>query len=186
MPFVRLCHCIAHSPYHHSQSSTNLLPNYLDEANTFPDASSTALLAAVSYRLAQLGLDNSTIGYANSARQAVFAGVDRTTGWLGPVVNPYDWAQPGANSSEAQAFVLMLSAAHRDYVNVTGDTTSGGPSPTNPSGGGTNGGGDGNGNGNGGNQSPQGSASGRAGLVDMARNLIPAMLGLLTVAWHTL
>merc|ERR1712093_27654 len=160
---------ILNSSWNNLNRTNNLLPNYLEEPGTFSDAASTALMAAVSYRLAQLGIDKSTVGYANAARQAVFAGVDTTTGWLSPVVDPYDWSREGSNSAEGQAFVLMLSAAHRDYVETTGDNTSGGDPPS-----------------DGGNNGNTGAASGRNVMVDAARILVPVMLLLLAVASSTI
>lgn len=50
------------------------------------------------------------------ARQAVFANVDATTGWVAPVVNERDWSAQGEHSPEAQSFVLMLQSAYRDYA----------------------------------------------------------------------
>lgn len=79
-------------------------------------------MASVSYRMAQLGLDDSTLKQADIARHAVFAGVDTTTGWLAPVVNPLDWTSEGQESPEGQSFTLLLSAAYRDYNNATGQT----------------------------------------------------------------
>ena len=101
------------------QASTGLLPNYLGE-QTFSDSASTALMAATSYRMAQLGLDNSSVASADIARRAVFANVNTTTGWLSPVVDSTNWAIQASNSSEAQSFVIILSAAYRDYQSVTG------------------------------------------------------------------
>jgi hypothetical protein len=78
-------------------------------------------MAAVSYRLGQMGLDTSTINNAHAARKAVFGSVDQATGWLAPVVDPRDWSREGSESAEGQAFTLLLAAAYRDYVNTTGD-----------------------------------------------------------------
>lgn len=103
------------------QTTTGLLPNYLQSNDTsvaFPDAASTALLAAVSYRLAQMKLDNSTLTQADSARRAVFAAVNTTTGWLSPVVDPYDWSKRSTRSPEGQSFVVILAASYRDYLNT--------------------------------------------------------------------
>jgi len=116
-------------------SNTGLLPNYLGE-QSFPEASSTALMASVSYRMAQLGLDTSTLADADMARHAVFALVDNTTGWLGSVVDPLDWTSQGQESSEGQSFTLLLAAAYRDYNNATVQTA-----PPNGGGGGGGGGG---------------------------------------------
>lgn len=98
-------------------------------------------MASVSYRLAQLGLDTSTVNNAHAARKAVFGAVDTSTGWLTSVVNPRDWSVAGEESAEGQAFTLLLAAAYRDYVNTTNDdgndipiatTTSGSSSAPDP------------------------------------------------------
>lgn len=123
------------------QTTTGLLPNYLGE-DTFSEAASTALMASVSYRMGQLGLDTSTIANAHAARKAVFGAVDPATGWLTSVVNPRDWSAQGEESAEGQSFTLLLAAAYRDYVNTTNDVgddipiatgTSTLPSPTSTS-----------------------------------------------------
>lgn len=87
-------------------------------------------MASVSYRLAQLGLDNSTLQQADIARHAVLSGVDTATGWLNPVVDPLDWSKEGRDSPEGQSFTLLLAASYRDYNNATGQTA-----PANGSGG---------------------------------------------------
>jgi hypothetical protein len=74
-------------------------------------------MAATSYRLAQLGVDNTTLPSADIARRAVFARVNTTTGWLDPVVDPMDWSRQGKESPEGQSFTVILTAAHRDYSN---------------------------------------------------------------------
>lgn len=48
----------------------------------FSDASSTALLAATTYRFAQLGLGEAHLDKAESARQAIQHAID-DDGWLG-------------------------------------------------------------------------------------------------------
>lgn len=111
---------ILQASYAHTNTTTGLLPNYLGE-DTFSEASATALMVAVSYRLGQLGLDSSTIPNAHAARKAVFAAVDPNTGWLTSVVNPRDWSSAGEESAEGQSFTLLLAAAYRDYVATTND-----------------------------------------------------------------
>jgi len=39
-----------------------------------------------------------------------------SNGWLTPVVNPDSYGQQGAQSPEAQAFVVEMHAAWRDWV----------------------------------------------------------------------
>jgi hypothetical protein len=45
-------------------------------------------------------------------------------GWLTPVVNPHSYGVEGNQSAEAQAFVIQLHAAHRDWVLAGSKTTS--------------------------------------------------------------
>ncbi|GAA5886905.1 hypothetical protein JCM6882_009379 [Rhodosporidiobolus microsporus] len=97
-----------------------LLPNYYDAASnsSFSDAAGSALLAATAYRLAQLdpsAVSASTLRKAAIVRVAVNAGVNTTTGWLQPVVDPLSWTEQTATSPESEAFVLLLQAAWRDY-----------------------------------------------------------------------
>lgn len=94
------------------------MPNYYDSASgsSFSDASGSALLAASAYRLAQLTGDTSFVSKADTVRTAVFAAVDRSTGWLAPVVNPLSFKAQANQSPEGEAFVLLLQAAYRDYA----------------------------------------------------------------------
>jgi hypothetical protein len=100
-----------------------LLPNYFlgDSPSNFADAASTALIAASAYRLSVLWGVNKWIPFAESARQELF-GRNSTdelkhfdNGWLTPVVNPYDVGSQGSQSPEAQAFVLELQAAWKEW-----------------------------------------------------------------------
>jgi len=113
---------ILNASYAQIDTATGLLPNYFSASSTFGEASSTALMASVSYRLAQLDIDTSTLRFADTARHAVFERIDGETGWLAPVVNPLDWSRQGEHSSEGQSFTLLLAASYRDYNNVTGQT----------------------------------------------------------------
>jgi len=65
-------------------------------------------------------LFNSGSALAPSNTTASFSGYQHLTtdGWLTPVVNPYSYGKQGKESAEAQAFVLQLHAAHRDWVSV--------------------------------------------------------------------
>ncbi|KAF8301447.1 hypothetical protein DL93DRAFT_2127462 [Clavulina sp. PMI_390] len=112
----------------HQQSSGALL-NYIDgstsSSSVFPDASGTALLAAATFRLASLvyGTSNAptvNIAAAEKARVWVVQQVG-ADGWLknGTMVDPYNWHQSGSRSPEAHSFVLMLTAAYRDWQSAT-------------------------------------------------------------------
>lgn len=70
------------------KQSGNLLPNYYDKSSTFSDSSSSALLAATSFRLATLGLKQTStnLAVASAIRLAVNDKVDTSSGWLQNVV----------------------------------------------------------------------------------------------------
>ncbi|GAA5988508.1 hypothetical protein JCM10908_003595 [Rhodotorula pacifica] len=95
-----------------------LLPNYYDSASGsyFSDASGSALLAASAYRLAQIANDSSFVSKADTVRTAVFAAVSSSTGWVASVVDPLSFKAQASESPEAEAFVLLLQAAYRDYL----------------------------------------------------------------------
>ncbi|GAA5861638.1 hypothetical protein JCM1840_005216 [Sporobolomyces johnsonii] len=101
-------------------SSDNLLPNYMNEASnaTFSDAAGSALISSVAYRLAQLGFEQSAhnLETAGKIRAAVYAGINTTTGWVSPVVNPVGWTEQISASPESLAFVLLLDSAYKAYA----------------------------------------------------------------------
>ena len=104
------------------QHSNGTLFNYIDENNSFGDTSSTALLAAVTYRLATLTGDHSHISAADKAYNLIKSRVD-SKGWLRNTVDPLTFStpsKPGGHSPEGQAFVLLLQAAYRDYKSASG------------------------------------------------------------------
>ena len=63
-------------------------------------------------------LFNTTSAAPNTNGTATLAGYQHLTtdGWLTPVVNPHMYGLEGSESAEAQAFVVQLHAAHRDWV----------------------------------------------------------------------
>ncbi|KAF2107278.1 hypothetical protein BDV96DRAFT_589451 [Lophiotrema nucula] len=109
-----------------------LLPNYLyskDEEPWFDEVAGTALLASTVYRMAVLepqifeGTDSRTkfryLDWAENKRQAVYKSVDPETGVARPAVNPLKHSQREplmTGSPEGQSFVVLLWAAHRDYI----------------------------------------------------------------------
>ncbi|KAI9000936.1 Six-hairpin glycosidase [Trametes punicea] len=100
------------------QHTNGTLYNYIDESDSFADSSSTALLAAVTYRMATLTGNNSHISAANKAYTLIKSSVD-SNGWLLNTVDPETFdtpSQPGSHSPEGQAFVLLLQSAYRDYI----------------------------------------------------------------------
>jgi len=100
---------------------SGLFLNYVDDSSSFEDAASSALLASTVYRLALLTNLHTYIPQADKARQALFASNDTALVhftkdmWLTPVVNPYNIGSEGSESPEAQAFVVQLDAAYRDW-----------------------------------------------------------------------
>ncbi|KAK1232575.1 hypothetical protein PQX77_004286 [Marasmius sp. AFHP31] len=107
---------------------TNVFNNYVDipaglTSDSFPDAASGALLAATTYRLSVLVGDHTFVPQAETIRKTLFTPLANGTythftenGWLQPVVNPHWYSAPGEKSAEGQSFVLMMHAAHRDWV----------------------------------------------------------------------
>ena len=109
------------------QASTGALHNVINDTTTFTDASSTALIASVTFRLAVINGDNSTyISNANAAYDFVSNNID-SDGWLRNTVDPlsfYALLSPNATSPEGQSFVLLLESARRDFqIWVESDAT---------------------------------------------------------------
>ena len=86
-------------------------------------------MASTVYRVSVLKNEHLHIAYAEASRKAISGagnlssmapgnGTQHITpdGWLRPVVNPYNVGQEGERSPEAQAFVLLMQAAWRDWV----------------------------------------------------------------------
>ncbi|KAF4588080.1 hypothetical protein AB1N83_011516 [Pleurotus pulmonarius] len=105
---------------------TNIFPNYasraVNDSGNFYDAAGTALLAATVYRVSLYWGDHSHISFAQRCRETLYADNGNQShinaeGWLQPVVNPHSFGVEGSRSPEAQAFVLDLEAAYRDWVN---------------------------------------------------------------------
>lgn len=108
------------SAWAHQQANGTLF-NHIDEpeSSTFADSSGTALLAAATFRLATFfsTTTSQNIQAAIKARELVMASLDKD-GWLTHVVDPLDWHSAGQKSPEAQAFVITLEAAYRDWQSV--------------------------------------------------------------------
>ncbi|KAF9240271.1 Six-hairpin glycosidase-like protein [Melanogaster broomeanus] len=99
-------------------TSDNLVPDYLVGGPNFGDASSSAALASVAYRVAKLYPNQFGSNYTTAAgniASAVLGGIT-DLGALSPVVDPLQWSQVGLLSTEAQAFALMMLSAMRDYL----------------------------------------------------------------------
>lgn len=119
------------------QDTTNVFPNYADQPASAPgnfyDASSTALLASTVYRASLMLNQHTFVPYAEKSRRTLFGSTSAlptsnatasfdayqhltSDGWLTPVVNPHSYGFEGNESAEAQAFVVQLYAAHRDWI----------------------------------------------------------------------
>jgi len=99
------------------QQENGTLLNYVDQSGSFADSSSTALLAATTFRYSTLTGDTKHDTAAMEALDLVFASID-DGGWLLNTVDPNAWtsrSQPGAHSPEGQSFVLLLAAAWEDF-----------------------------------------------------------------------
>ncbi len=102
-----------------SQHENGTLYNWIDQSDafTFTDTSSTALLGAVSFRLATITGDSVHLPSAHRALKNIKQSVNED-GWLLNTVDPETFnttSLPGQYSPEGQAFVLLLHSAWRDF-----------------------------------------------------------------------
>lgn len=97
-----------------SQKPGSCLPDHPD-LNDFEECAWTTLIAAATYRLAVLTGDESMIPNAQQAFDYIETQISED-GTLTNVVDPFNWSTPANQSPEAQAFVLLLQAAWRDYT----------------------------------------------------------------------
>ncbi|KAJ2915034.1 hypothetical protein MD484_g5402, partial [Candolleomyces efflorescens] len=94
------------------QGRNGTLFNVIDDPQTFGDTASTALLAAVTYRLATITHDFKSIPAANRALVLIQDSIN-ANGWLENTVDPIKFHAlnpKGTYSPEGQAFVLLLYA----------------------------------------------------------------------------
>ncbi|KAH7923342.1 Six-hairpin glycosidase [Leucogyrophana mollusca] len=99
---------------------SDLVPDYITGGPSFGDASASAALASVAYRVATLYPEQFGANYTRTAariRNAVLGGVTNL-GTLSPVVNPLVWNETGLLSTEAQAFGLMMLSAWKDWIGI--------------------------------------------------------------------
>lgn len=95
------------------QGENGTLYNYIDNDLGLSDSSATALLAAVTYRMAISTGVPLYIDHANNATTLVFDSIDGD-GWLLNTVAQFTLGGH-TSSSSAQTFVLLLQSAYRDY-----------------------------------------------------------------------
>jgi rhamnogalacturonyl hydrolase YesR len=102
------------------QQKDGSILNVIDDAASFSDTASTALLASVTYRMAVFNATSAVskpVVAANKALAYVQANID-LDGWVQNAVDPIAFDVPlktGEHSPESQAFVLLLHAAYRDW-----------------------------------------------------------------------
>ncbi|TFY81789.1 hypothetical protein EWM64_g2222 [Hericium alpestre] len=99
------------------QKDKGELYNYIDQDSSFPDSSSTALLAATTFRYISLTQDYTHIVPATRALGWVRKNVDKD-GWLLNTVDPESFSTPsgtGTHSPEGQSFVLLLHSAWKAF-----------------------------------------------------------------------
>ncbi|KAI0052597.1 Six-hairpin glycosidase [Auriscalpium vulgare] len=100
----------------HQQLNGTLL-NTIDVPTSFADTSSTALLAASTFRYAKLTKDVKHIPAALRARDLILKSIDED-GWLQGTVDPEVFSAPslpGEHSPEGQSFVMLLEAAYAAF-----------------------------------------------------------------------
>ncbi|GJJ15871.1 hypothetical protein Clacol_010149 [Clathrus columnatus] len=101
--------------------SDNLIPDYIQGGATFGDASASAALASVAFRVAALNPSVFGKTYTDTASKlynAVLGGIN-DLGVVSPVVDPLSWSQTGLLSTEAQAFAIMMIEAHDTWSSGT-------------------------------------------------------------------
>ncbi|GAA5900416.1 hypothetical protein JCM8208_005356 [Rhodotorula glutinis] len=126
-----------------AQPRTNqgLRHNYLNESSSFGDSSGTAILSAATFRLSLLSRRFSTsavnltspsslaLASAENSYRALVPDRVSSAGVVSPVVDPMSFREQldgvkgdgsGASSPEGGAFVLLLEAARRDWVEENG------------------------------------------------------------------
>lgn len=108
--------------------ASGLLRNYFDDDTWFADCSGTALLAAITFRVAVLEPEmfgKTYVHWALRKLDAVSRCIDEDSGIVRPVVNPLKESQRtplDGVSPEGQAFVVLMYAACRDWK-VANDRT---------------------------------------------------------------
>lgn len=106
------------SNHHHSQGANGTLFNVIDNSTWFPDTAGTAMMASATYRLATHTGDYSLIPFAEKAFQLIKDSIDEE-GRLLDTVDPlsfYEPLRPPMWSPEGQAFVLVLQAAKKEFL----------------------------------------------------------------------
>lgn len=104
--------------------TSHLGHNYINDTSTFLDASGATLIASSVFRLSTLSGKHQYVPNALTYLSSLTAGNISTgpsidsNGWLTPVVDPLTFDKQGKQSPESQSFVLLLDAAHKDWVSA--------------------------------------------------------------------
>lgn len=104
------------------RDETGFLRNYLNDGSWFGEASGTALLSAVAYRMAVFDpamFPQKYIDWADKGRKSM-GPQQGQDGVVVPTVNPLAWKDRNkfyGGSPEGQAFLVNLYTAYRDCVN---------------------------------------------------------------------
>ncbi|GAA5971882.1 hypothetical protein JCM8115_000556 [Rhodotorula mucilaginosa] len=130
--------------------SGGLFHNYMNDSSTFPESSSTAIMIANTYRLALVANlyssaanppSSRSLAAAEASYQALTANNRHisTGGVLSPVTDPMSFTRQLESgdeiSPEGEAFVLLMEAARRDFINNGGkvDSSDGNADSNSPS-----------------------------------------------------
>lgn len=123
----------------------------MNDSSTFPEGSSTAIMIANTYRLALVADVYSSSGASRPASRSLAAAEASyqaltannrhisTRGVLSPVTDPMSFTRQLESgeeiSPEGEAFVLLMEAARRDYINSGGkvDSSDGNADSNSPS-----------------------------------------------------
>ena len=120
--------------YQNVDGTTGLLPNNANNASSFRDASGTALVTYAAFRLGSMDASRQQyVEQAERAYQTLSSGLSPASSFVDGLltVNELNTSAPGPTSTESLSFMILMSAARRDYYagNVTGAPGAPGPQP---------------------------------------------------------
>jgi len=137
VPHDNLLHWTAellNAVYQHVDDKTGLLPNNANNTSSFRDAAGTALVTYAAFRLGSMDASRQQyVDHAERAYQTLAAGLTPASSFTNGLltVNELNTNAPGPTSTESLSFMILMSAARRDYYagNVTGAPGAPGPQP---------------------------------------------------------
>ncbi|WFD18025.1 hypothetical protein MCAP1_000237 [Malassezia caprae] len=120
--------------YQRVDGSTGLLPNNVNDTKSFRDAAGSALVTYAAFRLGSMDASRQKyVDDAERAYQTLAAGLTPASSFTNGLltVNELNTNAPGPTSTESLSFMILMSAARRDYYagNVTGAPGPPGPQP---------------------------------------------------------